>query len=88
MKRLYTFLILAFISLNILAQTGNNTKPDIIQKTNGEEMTGKVIKITDCEVTFVYTGETAEYVIKKSEIATKIVLQTSQPRYVNKKPWP
>lgn len=72
MKKLYTFFILSLISLNIFAQSGNNPKQDIIQKTNGEEITGKVIKITDSEVTFVYTGETAEYVIRKSDIA-KIV---------------
>lgn len=70
MKKLYSFLILALISINVMAQTGNAAKQDIVQKLNGEEMKGKVIKVTDDEITFVYAGETAEYVLKKSEIAS------------------
>lgn len=70
MKKLYSFLILALISINVMAQTGNAAKQDIVQKLNGEEMKGKVIKVTDDEITFVYVGETAEYVLKKSEIAS------------------
>lgn len=69
MKKLYVLLILGLISLNLLAQSGNTEKQDVIQKINGEEMKGKVIKVTDGDVTFVYTGETAEYIIKKSEIS-------------------
>ncbi|ACU05045.1 hypothetical protein [Pedobacter heparinus] len=68
MKKLYLFLILGIFSMNAFAQTGQ----DVIQKIDGEQMKGKVIKVTDSDVTFIYTGETAEYVIKKSEIA-KIV---------------
>ncbi|WP_316837338.1 hypothetical protein [Pedobacter nutrimenti] len=70
MKRLCIILILGLFSMNIMAQ--NNVKQDIIQKIDGEQMKGKVIKITDTEVTFVYAGETAQYVLKKAEIA-KIV---------------
>lgn len=69
MKKWYSFLILALFSMNLMAQTGNNVKQDLVQKIDGEEMKGKVIRITDSDVTFVYAGETAEYVIKKSEIA-------------------
>lgn len=72
MKKIYILFILALISINVIAQSGNASKQDVIQKTNGEEMKGKVIKVTDSDVTFVYAGETAQYVIKKSEIA-KIV---------------
>ena len=72
MKKIYTLFILGLISFNVMAQSGNASKQDIIQKSNGEEMKGKVIKVTDSDVTFVYSGETAQYVIKKSEIA-KIV---------------
>lgn len=72
MKKIYFLFILGLISINTLAQSGNNSKQDIIQKIDGDQMKGKVIKITDSDVTFVYTGETAQYVIKKSEIA-KIV---------------
>lgn len=72
MKKIYILFILGLFSLNVIAQSGNASKQDIIQKINGEEMKGKVIKVTDSDVTFVYAGETAQYVIKKSEIA-KIV---------------
>jgi len=72
MKKLCILLTLTLLSLNLFAQSGNNTKQDVIQKINGEEMKGKVIKITDSDVTFIYAGETAEYVIKKTDIA-KIV---------------
>lgn len=72
MKKIYILLMLALISVKGIAQSGNTSKQDVIQKIDGEEMKGKVIKVTDSDVTFVYTGETAQYVIKKSEIA-KIV---------------
>jgi len=68
MKKLCTILFLAFLSVSLYAQPGNTSKEDIVQKTNGEELKGKVVKVTDSDVTFVYTGETAEYVFKKAEI--------------------
>jgi len=66
MKKLYLILFWAMIGLTAFAQ---DTKTDILQKTNGEEIKGKILRITDSDVTFVYTGETAEYVIKKSDIS-------------------
>jgi TolB-like protein len=69
MKNLYLLLLVSLLPLSLLAQPGNNQKDDVILKTNGEEMKGKVIKITDSDVTFIYTGETAEYILKKSEIS-------------------
>jgi TolB-like protein len=69
MKKIYFLFILGLFSLNVVAQGGNNPKQDIIKKVDGEEMKGTVIKVTDSDVTFVYTGETAQYVIKKAEIA-------------------
>ncbi|MEJ2880309.1 hypothetical protein [Pedobacter sp. GR22-6] len=68
MKKLYALFILVLLSAGLQAQTGNSSKDDILQKTNGEEMKGKVIRITDSDITFVYSGETAEYVFKKSDI--------------------
>jgi len=53
----------------VFAQERSNAKQDVIQKVNGEEMKGQVVKVTDSEVTFIYSGENAQYVIKKSEIA-------------------
>jgi hypothetical protein len=72
MKKLYALLILSLMSTILFAQNGNGGKEDLIQKNNGEEIKGKVTKITDTDVTFTYTGETAEYVVKKSDI-NKIV---------------
>ena len=68
MKKICLFIISCLLSFNILAQTKTAAKPDVVIKANGEEMKGKVIKITDTDITFVYTGETAEYVIKKADV--------------------
>lgn len=66
MYKLNLLCVTILFTLNVFAQNG---KTDIIKKNNGEELKGKVIKITDSDVSFVYSGETAEYVIKKSDIA-------------------
>ncbi len=41
---------------------------DIIYKLNGDEMTGKITEVSEDQVKFIYKGETAVYVVKKSEI--------------------
>ncbi|WP_316812034.1 hypothetical protein [Pedobacter heparinus] len=87
MKKLYTLLILSLISINLYAQGVKNTGVDIVQKTNGEEMKGLVVKVTDSEVTFIYTGETAQYVIKKSEIA-KIVHASGRVEIISQQDTP
>lgn len=60
-----TLLLLAF-TLHALAQAGN--KFDVILKTNGDEMKGKVTEILDDAVKFTYAGETTLYTVKKAEI--------------------
>ncbi|WP_316771192.1 hypothetical protein [Pedobacter frigiditerrae] len=69
MKKNYFLLLLVFVSLNVFAQTGVKPKIDVVTKANGEEMKGKVTKVTDNDISFIYAGETAEYVIKKSDIS-------------------
>lgn len=69
MKNLFIFIFSALLSFGARSQTKSPVALDIVQKTNGETLKGKVIKITDQDVSFVYSGETAEYVIKKSDIA-------------------
>lgn len=69
MKKIYLVLLFAVLSLTGYAQAVNNSKVDILLKTNGEELKGKVIRITDSDVSFVYSGETAEYVIKKADVS-------------------
>lgn len=66
MKKIYLTLLSAMISIGAYAQ---KAKMDVIQKTNGEEMTGKLVSVGDNAVTFVYHGETASYTIKKADIA-------------------
>lgn len=69
MKKIYFTLLCLIIGVYSFAQTTETQKLDVIKKTNGEALKGKLIKVTDADVSFVYTGETAEYVIKKSDIA-------------------
>lgn len=69
MKNIYLLIFCTIISLGTFAQANQNIKPDILKKTTGEELKGKILRITDSEITFVYSGETAEYVIKKTDIS-------------------
>ncbi|WP_214227705.1 hypothetical protein [Pedobacter sp. B4-66] len=87
MKKLYVLLVLSLISVHLFAQTKNTTKQDIIQKLNGEEMKGKVVRITDSDITFIYNGETAEYIIKKSDIA-KIVYSSGRIEVISQQNLP
>lgn len=87
MKKFYVFLVLSLISVHLFAQTKSTAKQDIIQKLNGEEMKGKVVRITDSDVTFIYNGETAEYIIKKSDIA-KIVHSSGRIEVISQQSLP
>ncbi|WP_231460072.1 MULTISPECIES: hypothetical protein [unclassified Pedobacter] len=69
MKKLYIIVLLALISSLGFSQNQSAQTSDVIQKTNGEELKGKIVRVTDKEVTFVYNGETAEYLINKSDIS-------------------
>lgn len=64
MKKIFLMITMAVFSFAIYAQT----KSDIVLKTNGDELKGKVTKISPDDITFTYEGETLEYVLKKSEI--------------------
>lgn len=73
MKTLYLLVISLLLSIPGWGQARSTagkpaTGKDVVYKTSGEQMTGKVIKITDTDVSFVYTGEEAEYVINKADI--------------------
>lgn len=69
MKKILLLVFATILALNTIAQNRPVVKQDIIQKTNGEELKGKLTKINENEVSFIYPGETVEYTIKKSEIA-------------------
>lgn len=68
MKKLLLFLLLPLFSITAFAQTSTSEKVDVILKVNGDEMKGKITKITDTDLTFIYSGETLEYTVKKSDI--------------------
>jgi TolB-like protein len=82
MKKLYIFLVTMLLSLNILAQTSPAAKQDVILKLNGDELKGKITQISDGDVHFVYTGETLEYTIKKSDIL-KITHSSGRVEMIN-----
>ncbi|PWS30406.1 hypothetical protein [Pedobacter paludis] len=84
MKKIYLFIICTTIAFGSMAQSN---KLDILQKNNGEELKGKIIRITDTEVSFVYAGETAEYVIKKADI-TKITHSSGRVETFAQQPLP
>ncbi|WP_316748750.1 hypothetical protein [Pedobacter gandavensis] len=69
MKKILLFVFTTIFALNTFAQNSPNGKQDIIQKTNGEELKGKLTRINENEVSFIYPGETVEYTIKKSDIS-------------------
>lgn len=69
MKKIYLLLLFLMFGFSSFAQSATQQKADIIRKINGEELKGKIIRVTDTDVSFVYAGETAEYIIKKSDIS-------------------
>ena len=54
--------------LNAYSQNKTSANQDVVLKSNGDEMRGKVTQVSDTDIHFVYNGETAEYIIKKSDV--------------------
>src|ERR1700754_4805051 len=82
MKKLTLLLLsLLFIAVGMRAQQA--AKNDVVLKLNGDELTGKVIKINDTDIEFAYAGETLTYTIKKSEIM-KITFASGRIEVINK----
>jgi hypothetical protein len=67
MKTITTLALFLMVQLISMAQS--TQKNDVILKTSGDELVGKVQEIGDSEVKFAYTGETLVYSIKKTDIA-------------------
>lgn len=55
---------------------------DIVLKIDGTEMIGKVIKMNDNNLQFVYQNETVEYTVKKSDIV-KITFSSGRIEFYN-----
>lgn len=79
MKKAIYLIVFLIISITINAQ--NTT--DIILKTNGEEMIGKINAINDEEVDFVYQNETINYKVKVTDIV-KITFSSGRIQFFNK----
>lgn len=82
MKKL-TLLLLSFLIIAIGLSAQQAAKNDVVLKLNGDELTGKVLKINDADIEFAYAGETLTYTIKKSEIM-KITFGSGRIEVFNK----
>lgn len=83
MTRPLLLLLVLLFSISTFAQT----PVDVILKMNGDEMKGKITKITDTDLTFIYSGETLEYTVKKSDIL-KITHSSGRVEIINQPPLP
>ncbi|MBK0369454.1 hypothetical protein [Flavobacterium agrisoli] len=77
-KTLFLFLMLLFSAI-AFAQN------DVILKKNGEEMQGKVMKMNQDDLIFVYKNETVEYPVKFSDII-KITFASGRVQNFNTAP--
>lgn len=66
MKRLLCFVIAVCSYFVVVGQPGEKT--DVVFKTNGDELKGSVVEVTDDNIRFKYSGEQVVYTIKKSDI--------------------
>ncbi|WP_199121476.1 hypothetical protein [Pedobacter sp. ASV28] len=87
MNRPLLFILAVLFSINAFAQTLTSEKTDVILKLNGDEMKGRITKINDTELTFIYNGETLEYTVKKSDIL-KIIHSSGRVEIINQPPLP
>jgi len=87
MKKHLLFFIGVMFMVNAYSQTKSSANQDIVLKSNGEEMKGKVTQISDADIHFIYSGETAEYIIKKSDVL-KITHSSGRVETFNQSPQP
>jgi hypothetical protein len=66
MKKVFFTLMFLCAMPFVFSQT--ETKNDIIEKLNGDELTVKILEVGDDVIKFSYPGETVTYTLKKSEI--------------------
>ncbi|ULQ54595.1 hypothetical protein [Flavihumibacter fluvii] len=85
MKRILVLLTALIFSIVVFAQGA--AKADVILKLNGDELTGKVVDISDNDIKFSYTGENLVYTIKKVDIF-KITFASGRIEVINKQPLP
>jgi TolB-like protein len=87
MKKIFSLFVIIVSCLVTFSQQSSKTQPavknDIILKLNGDELTGKVSKISDSDVEFSYAGEDLTYTIRKSDIM-KITFASGRIEVFNK----
>lgn len=74
--------VLGFALLPLFLVAQNASKSDVVTKLNGDQLTGKVLDITDSTIRFSYTGETLIYTLKKSDIQ-KITFASGRTETIN-----
>lgn len=67
MKHIYAILLMLVFSTVSFAQ--ENISEDVITKTNGDVVSGKVTEMNDDNIKFTHQGETLVYTVKKTDIA-------------------
>ena len=72
--------LMFFLSFSITAQDNSDT----IVMMDGKENKGKVTAINDNEITFIYTGETLEYKIKRAKV-NKIIFASGRTQLISEK---
>ncbi len=81
MKKIITIVAAIIFSVSVYAQS-TPAATDVIYKLNGEEMKGKVTKVSADDLTFIYAGETLEYIVKKADV-NKIVFASGRTEVIN-----
>jgi hypothetical protein len=81
MNRVLNILLCLVFSFSLRAQSSG--KNDVITKLNGDELSGKVMEISDTEIKFSYSGETLVYTFKKTDIQ-KITYASGRTETFNK----
>ncbi|QEC45762.1 hypothetical protein [Pseudobacter ginsenosidimutans] len=76
-------LLIALILMGMITYAQQPAKNDVILKTNGDELAGKVQSINDSAIVFSYAGETLTYSIKKTEIL-KITYASGRIEFFNR----
>jgi hypothetical protein len=81
MKRVLN--VFLFLITSFIVQAQSSGKHDVITKLNGDELSGKVMEISDTEIKFSYPGETLVYTFKKTDIQ-KITYASGRTETFNK----
>ena len=66
MKILLCFIVALCSYFTVFSQS--DQKPDMVYKTNGDQLKGSVIEVTDNDIRFKYTGEQVMYTFKKADV--------------------